>query len=207
MAKHVGVVLAAGGSSRLGVSKQLLHRDGETLVHRAVRLVVATGAARVVVVLGAGHDRITRELADLPHIPVVNMGWQQGLAGSLRAAAPHVTSAVAVLVVACDQPALDENHLRVLLAGAQAAPLRCAATDTGSVLGIPAVVPGGWFAQLQAEGDRGFRERLRSAPADAIFRLWAPELALDIDTPNDLKEAASLGLADSHVERVRLSVS
>ena len=35
---HVAVVLAAGGSTRLGRPKQLLTRDGETLVHRAARL-------------------------------------------------------------------------------------------------------------------------------------------------------------------------
>ena len=38
---HVAVVLAAGGSTRLGRPKQLLTRDGEALVHRAARLALA----------------------------------------------------------------------------------------------------------------------------------------------------------------------
>jgi molybdenum cofactor cytidylyltransferase len=198
--KHVAVVLAAGGSSRLGMPKQLLLRDGETLIHRNVRLVAATDPVRVIVVLGAQHERLVAELADIPHVAVVNTDWHTGLAGSLRAAAPHIPGGHAVLVVACDQPALEGHHLRALLAGADAAPARSAATDSGGVLGIPAVVPGEWFADLDAQGDRGFRDRLRSMPADGIFRLQAPELARDIDTPADLREAMQAGLLDARCE-------
>lgn len=198
--QHVAVVLAAGGSSRLGMAKQLLLRDSETLIHRTVRLVAATRPARIIVVLGANAERLATELADIPHTPVVNAGWHTGLAGSLRAAALHVPKNHAVLIVACDQPALEEHHLRLLLAGADAVPARSAATDIDGVLGIPAVVPGEWFADLDAQGDRGFRDRLRSLPVDAVFRLQAQELALDIDTPAELRDAVQAGLLDTHCD-------
>ena len=198
--QHVAVVLAAGGSSRLGMAKQLLLRDSETLIHRTVRLVAATRPARIIVVLGANAERLATELADIPHTPVVNAGWHTGLAGSLRAAALHVPKNHAVLIVACDQPALEEHHLRLLLAGADAVPARSAATDIDGVLGIPAVVPGEWFADLDAQGDRGFRDRLRSLPVDAVFRLQAQELARDIDTPAELRDAVQAGLLDTHCD-------
>ena len=41
---HAAVVLAAGASTRLGRPKQLLRRDGETLLHRMVRLAAGTGS-------------------------------------------------------------------------------------------------------------------------------------------------------------------
>jgi molybdenum cofactor cytidylyltransferase len=198
--QHVAVVLAAGGSSRLGMPKQLLLRDGETLIHRNVRLVAATDPVRVIVVLGAHHERLIAELSDIPHIAVVNTDWHMGLAASLRAAASHIPGGHAVLVVACDQPALEEHHLRALLAGADAVPARSAATDSDGVLGIPAVVPGDWFEGLDSHGDHGFRDRLRSLPLDAIFRLQAPELARDIDTPADLREAMRTGLLDARCD-------
>jgi molybdenum cofactor cytidylyltransferase len=64
-------------------------------------------------------------------------------------------------------------------------------------LGIPAVVPGAWFEDLDAHGDQGFRDRLRRLPSDAVFRFDAPELARDIDTPDDLRDAVAVGLLDA----------
>ena len=61
---HAAVVLAAGGSTRLGRPKQLLTRDGETLVHRAARLAIATGATRVLVVTGAQRGEQAADEAD-----------------------------------------------------------------------------------------------------------------------------------------------
>jgi molybdenum cofactor cytidylyltransferase len=194
---HVALVLAAGGSARLGTPKQLLRRDGETLLHRTVRVVAATRPSRVIVVLGADHDALAAGLADLPHIRVVNENWKTGLAGSLRVAAPHVPRGCAALIVACDQPALGEHHLHALLAGAHTASSRSAATVLGNALGIPAVVPGAWFEDLDAHGDHGFRDRLRRLPSDAVFRLDALELARDIDTPDDLRDAVAVGLLDA----------
>ena len=194
---HVAVVLAAGGSTRLGTPKQLLRRDGETLLHRTVRLAAATRPARVIVVLGAHHERFAAELTAVAHTHVVNADWRSGLAGSLRAAASHVPPDHAALIAACDQPALEEHHLRALLTGAHTAPSGMGATDLGHVLGIPAVVPGAWFRELEGGGDHGFRDRLRSLPAGVVFRLHAPELARDIDGPADLHEAIAVGLIDA----------
>jgi molybdenum cofactor cytidylyltransferase len=195
--KHVAVVLAAGGSLRLGTPKQLLRRDAETLVHRSLRLVAATDPLHAIVVLGANHEQFAAELEDLRHVQVVNPDWRTGLAGSVRAAAPHVPTDHLALIVACDQPALDAQHLHNLLAGAGAAPARCAATDTGSVLGIPAVVPGAWFHGSHTRADHGFRDRLRSLSGDEVYTLRAPELALDIDTPADLEDAIARGFLDA----------
>ena len=194
--RHVAVVLAAGGSSRLGTPKQLLRRDGETLIHRAVRLVAATQPLQVLVVL-AGHARFAAELADLPHTEVINEDWRSGLAGSLRAAAPHVPGERSTLIVACDQPALDARHLHALLAGAEGAAARCAATDTGGLPGIPAVVPGAWFKDLHPPGDHGFRDRLRGLAGDEVYTLKAPGLDFDIDTPAELEAAVARGLIDA----------
>jgi molybdenum cofactor cytidylyltransferase len=194
---HVAVVLAAGGSARLGTPKQLLRRNGESLLHRTVRLAAATQPLRVIVVMGANHESLAAELADLPYTPVINEDWKTGLAGSLRCAAPHVPAGHAALIIACDQPALSEHHLRALLTGARTAASGSAATAVGDVLGIPVVVPGAWFQDLDVQGDHGFRDRLRRLPAAAVFRLDAPELAQDIDTPEDLRAAIIAGVLDA----------
>lgn len=191
------VVLAAGGSTRLGQAKQLLTRDGETLVHRAVRLALETSPAQVLVVVGANADSIAACVADLDCELVSNGEWQSGMAGSLRAAGENLGPAVhRVLVLVCDQPALERRHLDALLEGARASEAGCAATVHGDALGVPAVVPRDWFESMPAAGDRGFGARLGQQPAAGIYRLEAPDLETDIDSPGDLAKARVRGWLD-----------
>lgn len=194
---HAAVLLAAGGSARLGRPKQLLRRDGESLVHRAARLALATAPAELLVVVGAHADAVRGELADLPHRAIHNPHWRDGLAGSLRAVAGDAESYQAVLVLACDLPALDAAHLQRLVDGARDAPSGCAALRWGDAPGMPAVVPGAWFGGLAAApADAGFRQRLRALPADGICLLDAPDVAFDIDSPAELDAAIASGLLD-----------
>ena len=194
---HAVVVLAAGGSTRLGQPKQLLTRDGETLLHRAVRLALETSPAQVLVVVGANGDSIAAGVANLQCDVVSNSDWRSGMAGSLHVAGAHLSASVqSVLVLVCDQPALERRHLDALLEGARTTDASCAATMHGDALGVPAVVPRDWFESMQAIGDRGFGARLGQQRAAGIFQLHAPELGMDIDSPDDLAKARQLGWID-----------
>ena len=196
--RHAAVVLAAGGSRRLGHPKQLLTRDGETLVHRAARLASETLPLHTVVIAGAYGDEISAALADLACDVVVNPRWDAGLSTSLDVAAQRLcTHDGPILIVACDQPALAMAHLQRLLAGAAGAATGCAATAHGERLGIPAVVPAHVLQQAHAlSGDRGFSDTLNALARNAVWRLAAPELQLDIDTPESEQAAIARGLLD-----------
>lgn len=197
-AAHAAIVLAAGGSRRLGRAKQLLTRDGETLAHRAARLCACTSPRRLLVVLGAYRNDVVRALQDVDCEFVVNDGWEQGLAGSLKIAASALAGhAGPTLIVACDQPALETRHLRALLDGATAAGTRCAATLHGGMPGIPAVLAPSWLDHVeQLRGDRGLGQRLRESPAGSVWTLAAPELEFDIDDEDDLRTAIDRGLIE-----------
>jgi molybdenum cofactor cytidylyltransferase len=144
---------------------------------------------------------VTSSIAGLEATPVTNHHWERGLASSLQVAGAHLLPTVtAVMVVACDQPAIERSHLQALLSGARAAASGCAGTRHGDALGIPAVVPRAWFNSARATGDRGFGARLRQLPVDTVHVLQAPELGLDIDTPEDLARARYLGWIDAGVE-------
>lgn len=196
---HAAIVLAAGGSTRLGRPKQLLRRDGEALVARAVRLVGDTGPCRLVVMLGASRDAVAAELHAAPGVELHDVAaWRTGLSASLRAAA-HVLRGHPgpVLITGVDQPALDAAHLRALLDGARAAPSGCAALMHGARPGAPAVLSPALFARAGGlGGDRGFGALLAALPDDALFRLHAPALARDVDTPDALRAAQAEGLLD-----------
>ncbi len=88
------VVLAGGGSRRMGRDKPLLRVDGERLVDRVVRIVGAV-ADRVVVAAGTRPLRV----AEATVVPDPGEGPLAGIVAGLAAVdAPHVA------VVAVDQP-------------------------------------------------------------------------------------------------------
>lgn len=118
--------------------------------------------------------------------------------GSLRLAAAALAGhAEPVLVVGCDQPALQLAHLQQLLVGAATVASGCAATLHQGAPGMPAVLsPQLLAAPARLHGDRGLREQLRALPAEAVWPMSAPELALDIDTTDDLRAAIVRGLVD-----------
>jgi molybdenum cofactor cytidylyltransferase len=196
---HAAVVLAAGGSRRLGRPKQLLTRDGETLVHRAARLALDTSPRRLLVVVGAHRDEVANALHGIDCETVLNREWQHGLAGSLRAAAARLRPRDApILILGCDQPALEIAHLEALVAGAAASSAHCAATLHGELRGIPAVVPHAWLAHVDAlSGDRGFGARLRALAHGSLFALDAQELACDLDTEDHVRTAVARGWLDA----------
>ena len=197
MSPHVAVVLAAGGSTRLGRPKQLLTREGETLVHRAARLALASGAARVRVIFGAQADDVVAAVRDLPVECLVNPRWNEGLAGSVRVALDALAAHDrATLLLTCDQPALEAAHLQVLLDASRRAPSGSAATRLGDRVGVPAVVaPTMLRAALAVRGDRGLRDVLNAADA-GVIACDAPDLRVDIDTPGDVALAVSRGWLD-----------
>jgi CTP:molybdopterin cytidylyltransferase MocA len=53
-----GVIVAAEAASRMGQPKLPLTWQGETLIRRAARIALEAGLAPVVVVTGAGADKI-----------------------------------------------------------------------------------------------------------------------------------------------------
>ena len=195
---HAVVVLAAGGSTRLGQPKQWLCRDGETLLHRAVRLAGETVPEAVFVVVAEASEATSQALADLRCTQLANTVPNAEMADSLRRAADCVRAFPHVLVMVCDQPALTPGHLRALLDGARGSASGCAATLLHGLAAVPAVVPGHWFDAVPAgTGYGGFRQRLRALPRERVFLVPSTELEWDIDTADDLRAARQQGLIDA----------
>lgn len=182
--RHALLLLAAGGSRRLGEPKQLLRLGDETLVRRAARLGLATAPAEAVVVCGAHADAVWREVADLPLRRLDCADWDGGLGQSLAAGLAALSDNIdGALVLLCDQPALDATHLLALRDAWRTDPTRAAASAYDDVLGVPALLPRTWFARLAGGGhDRGARALLRAHAAE-VHAVAAPALAHDIDTP------------------------
>ena len=199
--RHVALVLGAGGSRRLGRPKQLLTRNGETLVHRACRLAVETFPQRVLLVAGAGEADVLAAVADLPLEAIHNASWERGLASSLAVASKNLPNdGTPLLILGSDQPALASSHLQALLKSAQVIGERGgrghAAIRYADAVGMPAVVPASLLHGADASGDIGLRRVLNRLDSEDLAIVDAPGLALDIDTPEDLRAAREQGLID-----------
>lgn len=182
------VLLAAGGSRRLGTPKQLARRRTQPLLVRTLRAARKTlPRAPIVVVLGARALRLGLVVrrAALGAAVVTNPDWPQGLASSLRAGLDALPRARAALVMLVDQPDVDERCLRRLVAAWRRRPRVPAAAYYAGRAGVPAILPRScWRAVRNLDGDSGARAMLRSGPAPTLVDM--PEAALDIDTPADL---------------------
>lgn len=190
VARHGVVLLAAGRSRRLGVAKQLLVIEGETLVRRASRLALATSPCDAVLVTGAHAEAVEESVRSLAVRCVGAEDFDEGMGRSLAAGLRHLDPACAgALVVLCDQPALTAEHLARLVETWEAAPASAAASGYAGTVGVPAVLPRAWFPRLMsARGDRGARDLLREH-AGEIRIVRDERLAQDVDRP---EEAAGL---------------
>src|SRR3954462_15829548 len=119
--RRVGaVILAAGGSSRLGQPKQLLKFRGETLVRRAVRAASEAGCDPIMVVVGENREAIelALDMRDSPRPTIIeNAEWHRGVGTSIRCGIQELPNFVEVVVLlTCDQPYLDASILAQLIA-------------------------------------------------------------------------------------------
>jgi molybdenum cofactor cytidylyltransferase len=190
------VVLAAGGSTRLGVPKQLIHFRGEPLVRGAARAASDAGAGAVIVVVGADAAEIARVLEGLSFTTtVVNEQWRAGLASSLATGIREVqrlhSQSDGVIITTADQPLVNGAALRRLLDAFDQGARLVAAEYSGTV-GVPAVIGREHFdALLALDGDAGAGRWLR-AKGDAVRRVPLLEAAVDVDTAEDAALLASL---------------
>jgi len=186
------IVLAAGASRRLGQPKQLLIHGGETLLERVDRIAGAAGAAPVIAVLGANFETICASVNLKNSVLSMNDRWERGIATSihsgLKTLAAISPDAQGVLILSCDQPRLNADHLRTLIETfiAQSEPAIVASTYA-DVIGVPAVFPQMAFPHLLAlHGDKGARALLVEPPCPLIAVPF-PGGEIDIDRPEDLK--------------------
>lgn len=187
----IGVLLAAGGSSRLGTPKQLLPFAGKTLVEHALNILLQAPVDEVIVVLGAHADEIA-PLVQKPRVRVVvNPRWEQGQSTSLHAALDALPPDCAAMVfVPCDMPWIPPQLIADIIATWRKTGKPLVATLGGEVRGIPALIARELFHELTSiPGDQGCRTLIRSDSSRAALVRADPALLADVDTPEQYQAA------------------
>lgn len=185
-----GLLLAAGGGSRLGRPKALVELGGRRLVEHGLDLLARAGLTPQVVVLGAAAGEVRRHVELTGVEVVVNPDWQQGMGGSLRRGLAALDGRVgAVVVTLVDQPLIGPGAVsRLLQAWREGAPA-AVATYRGRPRN-PVLLDAALWPEIveTASGDRGARVFLRSHP-ELVTHVACDDTGSpdDIDTPEDLE--------------------
>lgn len=183
------VLLAAGEGARYGSIKQLAQIEGEPMLRRVARTLLGV-AAPVIVVTGAHAQQVETALAGLPVHVERHAGWSEGMGGSLAAGFRRVVEdfpdATGALLCLADQPLLDIELPRRMLARHRVAADSILVTVQGGAEGPPVLFPRDCFGILANwSGARGARALLERE-AHRVER-FATTSMIDVDTPADLR--------------------
>jgi CTP:molybdopterin cytidylyltransferase MocA len=189
------VVLAAGGSTRMGRPKQLAELDGRPLLAHVLAAVDDAPVDRVVVALGGAAgavlDRVELGRAE----PLVVEGWAAGMGHVLASALARAGGDwEAVVVLLGDQPLVPGRAVaRVVEAWRAGAGPMVTATYDGRP-GHPKLFDRRLLPDLlRLTGDTGARELLAAHP-DRVHRVEVGDLGsdADIDVEADLERVGNL---------------
>jgi molybdenum cofactor cytidylyltransferase len=186
------IILAAGGSTRMGRPKQLLPWRDRTLLRHACETALCTPCRPIVVVLGCESEACRRELGELPVVVATNIRWREGMGTSIATGAaalqrirPHVPGVLFMLI---DQPDVEAPFLNTLLRQWDENRDGIVATRYPEGGGVPAIFPPADFAELLAlDSDRGARSLIARDESRVALVPPGKKLA-DLDTAEAYEE-------------------
>jgi molybdenum cofactor cytidylyltransferase len=180
-----GLVLAAGGSSRLGQPKQLLPYRGATLLDAVLATARACPFGQLLVAVGGAAEEV-RGGVDLRDADVVvNDAYGSGCSSSIAAALGALDPRCDVLVLLLgDQPGVAPATVGALLGGRGRAPLAVCRYEDGR--GHPFAFARSTFGELAAlHGDKAVWKLLDRRPHDVAEVPVPGPVPLDVDTWDD----------------------
>jgi len=197
----VGVVLAAGLSSRLNGEKLLLPWQGKPLVRHSVEALLWSSLGRVLVVVGHRGEEVRNALLGLPVEVVDNREYRSGLGLSVRAALAHIESDITsprcgVLFALGDQPGLRWSTVDTLLSEYWSQERAIVYPLFDGRRGNPVIFPPDLYGELRLlQGDTGGKE-VMSRHSERLFGVAVDDKAVieDVDCREDYVKLVENGL-------------
>lgn len=184
-----GVILAAGGSRRMGgIAKPLLMWRGKPLIKHVVENAMAGGLSPIVVVAGQDAEAICAVLEGMDIVVVHHLDWATGQSSSIRCGLKNLPQEIgAAVFLLADQPyvsavmiaKLRELHSRTLAA--------IVAPRVDGRRTNPVLFDRRTFSSLEGlQGDIGGRAIFEQYRQDWAWLDWQDErLLFDVDTMSD----------------------
>lgn len=183
------IILAAGSSSRMGRSKQLLEIEGEPMLCRCVKVALEINSAKVVVILGANEKPHRDLIGKLPVHIVSNYYWKTGMGSSIKTGLNYLLQSCneleGVIIMVCDQPALTSAHLKILIQKFYEKKKAIIASAYDSSSGVPVLFGRSFFSNLLLLSDEQGAKKIVQQFPEQVENVAFPSGSVDLDTEED----------------------
>ncbi len=186
----IGLILAAGRSSRLGEPKILFQYLGKSLLERTCQQALSV-CSEILVLIGAETEKSSEILIKLQRTNSkvqfsISEHWSEGmgstLAEGLRMLADKQDD---IMVLLCDLPFIESSHLSALQSARQLHPKFFIVSDFGGQMSPPVVIPHQFQSQFfNWKGEKGLGEIWHKQAKDVLYCHFNVQYK-DLDTPDD----------------------
>jgi molybdenum cofactor cytidylyltransferase len=211
------VILAAGGSSRMGAINKLLEPlHGIPVLAHVVAAAVSAGARPVVVVTGHEAERVRNALSARDALRSVAAGsavelvhnprWREGMSTSIVAGVSAIEGRVdGALICLGDMPRVRADDLAALIRAMRSHPAGPSTPLPAAYVpvfegrwGNPVLWTAKWFGELRGlRGDRGARTLLERLGPGVVTVPAGEGVLLDADTPEALDQLRGGAASDT----------
>jgi molybdenum cofactor cytidylyltransferase len=180
------LIMAAGGSSRMGTPKQLLKWKDSNLLDQTISKAIQL-KSEVVVVLGANSDKIIPKIDQNKVSILVNQNWELGLGSSISEGIKFIQLSypdlLGVLIMLSDQPLIELDHYLSLIDVFTSGSRQIIVTKYGDgKLGVPALFDKFYFKDLcNLNSDKGAK-KLFDKYSEFVNTIRNKQANIDIDT-------------------------
>lgn len=189
------IILAAGNSSRLGKSKQLLDYKGKTLLQTVIDEALKTDCSSITVVLGANAEEILAKHQNNQIDFLINKNWENGMASGIVAGLSSLieknTKIKNIIIAVADQVFIKMSTFNNLIEKHHQTGKNIIASSYAGTIGTPVFFGKDYFdALLSLKGTEGAKKLLKQYPLDVETVVFEGG-EIDIDTATDYQNLIS----------------
>jgi molybdenum cofactor cytidylyltransferase len=180
------ILLAAGGSKRMGRPKLLLKWGQRTIIEKSVDTLLTSKIDELIVVIGYQAQAILRRLRARRLKTVINRQYQMGMSTSIRCGLGQVsTKSEAILIALADQPFIETDLIDHLIGAYRQNPHGIVLPSHKGKRGHPVILNRIRYEKEMADlaGDVGCRPILDRHPDDILeVEVESEGVVVDIDS-------------------------
>jgi len=184
------IILAAGGSVRMGARKMLLPYRGMTIIEKVIEIVLKAGIDRIIVVTGSGKEEITKVIRRLPVEQCYNDNWKTGMLSSVKCGFRSLPETCrAAIVFLGDQPMIDVKTIEEVAYAYHKTGKGIIMPVYNKKRGHPLLIDTKYSDELEKlNPGEGLRMLAHKFPVDVLeVETDDPATLKDIDTPEDYR--------------------
>jgi len=196
------LLLAAGGSSRMGQPKQLLPWRNLLLIEHQIMTLQNTGNP-VNVVLGSDSNLVIPVIEKYHTDIFINANWESGMGSSISLGIVNIMqkfpNAKGVLITLIDQPLITTSYLEKMFGIFQPDSQRIIVSKSASGWkGVPVLFDNTYFKELiELKNEKGAKTIIKRHQENVIF-IDGGDILEDIDTPQSYHQLLNKQINNRH---------